>query len=108
MYHATIMIHVIVTATIKPGCLDEYLSIARQLGLLVNKEPGCIRYVYTTDTNSPLSIQDEINNDQVTLIEEWESIDALKVHLTAPHLKEFGNQMAPLRISATARVTKTI
>ena len=101
------MIHVLVTNIIKPDCLDEYLSLAHQLGPMVNKEPGCIRYIYTVDTDSPLSIQDKINKNQVTLIEEWESLNALKEHLAKRHLKEYGKKMAPLRSSVTARVTQS-
>ena len=103
------MLHVIVTMTIKLGRLDEFLTLARQLAPLVHAEKGCIRYEYTLDTASPLSIQGAIDDHRVTLIEQWESAAALADHLQAPHMKQYGPAMGALRTGAVAaRVTRPI
>ena len=103
------MLHVIVTMNIKPGRLDDFLALARQLAPLVHAEQGCIRYDYTLDTASPLSIQGEIDDHRVTLIEQWESPAALAAHLQAPHMKQFGPAMGALRTGeVSARVTRPI
>ncbi|MCY4483643.1 MAG: putative quinol monooxygenase [Spirochaetaceae bacterium] len=103
------MLHVIVTMNIKPGRLDDFLALARQLAPLVHAEQGCIRYDYTLDTASPLSIQGEIDDHRVTLIEQWESPAALAAHLQAPHMKQYGPAMGALRTGeVSARVTRPI
>lgn len=103
------MLHVLVTMTIKPGRLDDFLALARQLAPLVHAEEGCIRYEYTVDTTSPLPIQGAIDDHRVTLIEQWESPVTLAAHLQAPHMKQYGPAMGALRTGeVTARVTRPI
>ena len=103
------MLHVIVSMTIKPGRLDEFLAIARQLAPIVQAEQGCLRYEYTVETASPLPIQEPVDDHRVTLIEQWESAEALAAHLQAPHMKQYGPAMGELRTGAvTARVTRPI
>ena len=70
---------------------------------------GCIRYEYTLDTASPLSIQGAIDDHRVTLIEQWESAAELADHLQAPHMKQYGPAMGALRTGdVAARVTRPI
>ena len=103
------MVHVIVTMNIKPGHRDEFLAVARELAPLVQAEAGCVRYEYTVDLPSPLSIQEPLDDHRVTLIEQWESAEALAAHAQAPHMKQHGPAMAALRTGAvTARVTGPI
>ena len=103
------MLHVIVSMTIKPGRLDEFLAMARQLAPIVQAEQGCLRYEYTVETASPLSIQEPVDDHRITLIEQWESAAALAAHLQAPHMKQYGPRMGELRTGAvTARVTRPI
>ena len=103
------MLHVIVSMNIKPGRLDDFLVLARQLAPLVHAEEGCIRYEYTLDTTSPLSIQGAVEDHRVTLIEQWDSAAALAAHLQAPHMKQYGPAMGALREGdVTARVTRPI
>lgn len=59
-------------------------STARQ----VRKEKGCFRYVPTVDIVSGLPPQ-IMDANVVTLIEEWESLEALRDHLATPHIKAF-------------------
>jgi quinol monooxygenase YgiN len=103
------MLHVIVTMHVKPGRLEEFLVLARALGKLAEAEAGCVRYQYTVDTPSPLSIQDPVDPHRVTLIEQWESPATLATHLQAPHMKQYGPPMNELRTGGlTARVTRPI
>ncbi len=103
------MVHVIVTMQVEPGRMDEFISVARELAPLVRAETGCLRYDYTVDTPSPLAIQEPIDDHRVTLIEQWESDDALAAHTRAPHMKEHGPALAALRTGAvSARVTRPL
>ena len=89
--------------------MAEFLAVARELAALVRAEAGCLRYEYTVDTPSPLSIQEPIDEHRVTLIEQWESGAALELHTRAPHMKEYGPLLAALRSGAvSARVTRPL
>ena len=103
------MVHVIVTMQIEAGRLAEFCKLARELAALVRAEAGCLRYEYTVDTPSPLSIQEPIDDHRVTLIEQWESDAALAAHTRAPHMKEHGPALAALRSGAvSARATRPL
>ena len=103
------MLHVIVTMNVESGRLDEFLVLARELRPLVEAEAGCVRYEYTVDTPSPLSIQDPVDDHRITLIEQWESSAALAAHLQAPHMKQYGPKLAALRTGdVSARVTRPV
>ena len=99
------MIHVIVTSSIKPGSLDEFLRLARQLTPLVEAEEGCRRYRFTIDINSPIDTQEPIEPYRVTLLEEWDSLRHLGAHTQAAHMKEYGPSMAAMRENVKIRAT---
>ncbi len=102
------MIHLIVTMTIKAGAMPEFLRVARELAGTVRREAGCAGYEFTTDIRSPLAIQEPVQENRVTLIEKWESLEALAAHLNTPHMKEAGPRMDALREGITIRVTRSV
>jgi quinol monooxygenase YgiN len=79
------MIHVIASIHIKAGRVPEFLDIFKANILLVLKEKGCIEYEPTIDVPTGLPPQ-ELNGNIVTIIEKWESLEALRAHLAAPHM----------------------
>ena len=84
------MIHIVVTMIVKSSRLPDFLAECEKLRPLVLAEPGCIEYVYTRDIASPLSIQEPLHANRITLIEKWNSLAALQVHMEQAHMKEFG------------------
>lgn len=102
------MLRIIVTMKIKEGRMPEFLALCRELRPLVLKEAGCLAYDYTREISSPLGIQEPIEPDRVTLLESWESLDALKAHMETPHMKAAGPKMKDLRSSVVARVLEPI
>ncbi|NOY41867.1 MAG: antibiotic biosynthesis monooxygenase [Planctomycetes bacterium] len=82
------MIHVIATIEVVAGKRDEYLAAFHQLVPLVLAEDGCIEYGPTIDVATPISIQEPVLDNTVTVIEKWESIEALQAHLQAKHMQE--------------------
>ena len=82
------MIHVIATIEIVDGRLEEYLAAFHQLVPLVQAEEGCIEYGPALDLETPIPIQEPIRENTVTVIEKWESVEALQAHLQAPHMQE--------------------
>lgn len=85
------MINVIADLTIKPGQRQAFLNAFKQLVPEVHAEDGCIAYTPTIDTPAGLEVQPDLNNNLVTVIEQWESTDHLKAHLEATHMTEFFN-----------------
>ena len=80
------MIHVIATIELAPGMRSDFLGEFRKVIPLVKAEAGCIEYGPAIDLDSGLSAQVKIGEDRVTIVEKWDSLDALKAHLVAPHM----------------------
>lgn len=82
------MIHVIASARVKPGRFDDFLELLKSIAHKVREEKGCIRYIPTVDIASGLPPQ-VLDANLVTLIETWESLEALRNHLATPHMAAF-------------------
>jgi quinol monooxygenase YgiN len=82
------MIFVIATVTCRPGHRDSFLNEFRQLVPDVLKEEGCIEYGPTIDAETDLNKQNT-NDNRVTIVEKWETLDHLKAHLSAPHMEAY-------------------
>jgi quinol monooxygenase YgiN len=80
------MICVIATVNLKEGKKDAYLAELRKIIPDVRKENGNIEYAPHTDLASGFPVQPPIRPDTVTIVEKWESLDALKKHMVAPHM----------------------
>jgi quinol monooxygenase YgiN len=82
------MIHVIATVRVKPGRRDDFIELVKSITGQVTEEKGCIRYILTVDIVSGLPPQ-VLDENLVTMIEAWESLEALRNHLTTPHMALF-------------------
>ncbi len=80
------MIHVIATIEVKSGKRDAFLDDFRKLVPLVLEEDGCIDYGPTVDLPTNMGIQGPPREDVATIVERWESLEALEAHLMAPHM----------------------
>lgn len=66
----------IVKRLIKEGKIEEVIKIYEEMITLTKKENGCISYAL---------YQDEKNSRLVALMEEWESNEALDLHMQTEH-----------------------
>lgn len=82
------MIDVIASIRIRPGCREEFLRKFKANVPNVLAEDGCLRYQPTVDAPSGLAAQTSDPNT-VTIVEKWESLDALHAHLAAPHMASY-------------------
>jgi quinol monooxygenase YgiN len=41
------------------------------------------------DVPTGIPVQEPINENTITIIERWSDVDALKVHMTAPHMQSY-------------------
>ena len=79
------MINVIASIRVKAGKVPEFLEIFKSNVPSVKKEKGCIEYIPTIDIDADLPPQG-LDKNTVTIIEKWESLDALHNHLKSPHM----------------------
>ncbi|MBM81686.1 MAG: antibiotic biosynthesis monooxygenase [Planctomycetaceae bacterium] len=80
------MVSVVCVIELNPGCREAFLNEFAQIVPAVRAEDGCLDYRPTIDTETDIDRQAPMRDNSVTVIERWESIDALKAHLVAPHM----------------------
>ena len=97
------MIHVIATIQTAPGRQDDFLAAFSELVPDVRSEVGCIEYVPVVDLASPVSSQ-PAREDVVTVVEKWDSIDALVNHLKAPHMLRYRDRVKDIVAGVDIRV----
>lgn len=83
------MIHVIATIELAPGSRDAFLAEFRKLIPDVKAEAGCIAYGPAVDAQTDIPTQARIGADKVVIVEQWESVAALKAHAVAPHMQAY-------------------
>ena len=99
------MIHVIASIKVKSESLDEFLEIFKANVPAVKTEEGCIEYVPTVDVDAGLKPQ-VLDPSVVTIIEEWQSLQALHAHLTAPHMLAYKEKVKELVVGVSLKVLK--
>ena len=82
------MINVIASIHVKDGHVSEFIQIFKSNVANVLEEKGCIEYVPTVDVQTGIPIQ-ECNDNVVTIIEKWGSVEDLQAHLAAPHMRAY-------------------
>ena len=83
------MIHVIATIELAPGSREAFLAEFRKLIPDVKAEVGCIAYGPAIDAETDIPTQARIGADKVVIVEQWESVAALKAHAVAPHMQNY-------------------
>jgi quinol monooxygenase YgiN len=89
------MINVIASIRVKQGSLSDFLAICKANVPKVREEKGCIEYFPAVDVDAKLPPQARDEN-VVTVIEKWESLEALHAHLEAPHMLAFREKVKDL------------
>jgi len=83
------MIHVIATIELASGMREDFLAAFAELVPDVRAEQGCIEYGPATDLATSIADQPAPREDVVTVIEKWQSVEALQKHLEAPHMQRY-------------------
>ena len=81
------MLKVVAKNYANPDHLDEALSLCRELVEITRREKGCISYGVYRDAEHP---------ELLTMIEEWESREALNAHLQSEHFTRIVPQLGRL------------
>ena len=102
------MLNLVVTMHIKPGHMAAFLAVCAELRPQVLQEPGCRGYDYLRDVAVTLHRPTPVDPDRITLLECWESIEALRAHMETPHMRAAGAKLKDLRESVELRVTEAV
>ena len=97
------MLNVIATVLVKEGKKAEFIDQFKKLVPIVKKEKGCIEYFPTVDLPTELPPQ-ATNENEVTVLEKWESLDDLMAHLATPHMAEQMEKEKDLIEKATIKI----
>jgi quinol monooxygenase YgiN len=98
------MIYVIATVDVIGGKRSDFLEEFRKVVPQVQKEAGCIEYGPAIDVDTGIPAQRLVRDDVVTIMEKWESIEALQTHLGAPHMKEYRARVKDLVVGTEIRI----
>jgi quinol monooxygenase YgiN len=98
------MIRVVAIITANPGRRDELLAAFRANVPNVHAEKGCIEYAGHIDTASLGPFQTDFGPDSLVVLESWESPEALKDHVGAPHMKTYSQKTKDLIAKRTIHV----
>ncbi len=99
------MINVIASVRVKTGSLSDFLEIFKAIMPTVREEKGCIEYfpAVNIDAKLPPQILDE---NVVTVIEKWESLEALRDHLGAPHMLAYREKVKDIVTGLSLKVLR--
>lgn len=101
------MICVIASIRVREGAQDAFLEIFNQNIPKVRAEAGCIEYFPAADVEAGLPIQ--VRDDRlVTIVEKWQSVEALHAHLASPHMLDYKEQVKDLVEGVSLKVLQPV
>ncbi len=98
------MIHVLATIQLAPGRRADFLAQFQKLVPQVHAERGCLEYGPAIDVAAPIAAVPSVRGDVVTVVEKWESVQALQDHLAAPHMGRYREAVKDLVVGVEIRV----
>ena len=102
------MIHVVAIITAKPGQRATVLEHVRRKPA-EGARRGRLHRIRRRDRHRRHGpIQTPFGPDTFVVIEKWESVDHLKAHAVAPHMKEYGAKTKELLAGRVIHVLKPV
>lgn len=102
------MIHVIATIELVEGKREAFLVEFRKIVPLVRAEKGCLEYGPTVDVSTSIPAQGPAREQVVTIVEKWESLEALLAHLGAPHMVEYRPKVKGFVVGSKLQVLQPV
>ncbi|MBT3344879.1 MAG: antibiotic biosynthesis monooxygenase [Gemmatimonadetes bacterium] len=100
------MIHVLAMIDLKEGTREQFLQEFHGIVTEVRAEVGCIEYGPTIDVDTGNEKIQAPRENAVTIVEKWESLDALSAHLVAPHMLAYRERVKDIVNGSTVYVTE--
>ncbi len=98
-----VMIHVLAFIRVKSGSLDAFVKIFKANVPNVLAEEECMEYTPAIDVPAGIPVQN-FEPDLVTVIEKWQSVEALRAHLAAPHMLAYKEAVRDLILSVEVKI----
>lgn len=102
------MIYVVATIELAPGMRDQYLQAQQKLLPLVRAEKGCVEYTPTVDASFGDPPKTPPRDNVVVMHEKWQTMDDLRAHAVAAHMKDFRGQTKGLVTSLKVDVFQSL
>ncbi|HSU99431.1 MAG TPA: putative quinol monooxygenase [Roseiarcus sp.] len=102
------MIRVVAVITASPGRRAELLAAFRANVANVLAEKGCIEYAGHVDAATVGPFQADYGPDSLVVLESWESPEALKAHIAAPHMKAYSEKTRDLVAKRSIHILSAI
>jgi len=100
------MISVLASIELHEGQRAAFLEIFHANVPKVRQEKGCIEYFPAIDIHSGLPAQ-RLEANMVTVIEKWQSLEALRAHLATPHMLTYKEKVKDLVREISLKVLQT-
>ena len=97
-------VYVVATIMVKSGKRDEFVKIFKDNVPNVLAEEGCIFYDPLVDIDSGIGAQGTLRSDVMVVAEKWASLNHLKVHLDAPHMAAYRENVKDLVVSMELQI----
>ena len=101
------MINVIASIRVKSNRILEFIEIFKSNVPAVLKEVGCKDYSPTVDIDANLPPQG-LDKNIITVIEKWESLEALHNHLKSSHMQLYMEKVKDMVEDLSIKVLKSI
>ena len=97
------MIYVVASIKVRPGKISAFLERFKANVPNVINEDGCIEYIPTIDLDAKLTPQ-VLDENIVTIIEKWESMEHLQTHLKASHMLSYREEVKDMVENTSLKV----
>ena len=101
------MVSVIASIRVKADRLPEFVEILKSNLPKVREEKGCIEYSPARDIDSGLPVQ-KFDKNFLTIIEKWESVEALRAHLKTPHMLAYREKVKDIVEELSIKALKEV
>lgn len=88
--------------------INDYTSKTLSVVPQVRAENGCRLYTLLKDADTDWEKPMRFGQRTYWMVEKWDSIEALKAHIDAPHMKAFGPTVRDMRKNATFHVLEPV
>ncbi len=82
------MVYLVVAVPLKEGNVGKFIELFKSSAVATRQEQGCLQYIATVDSGVGLHDQ-TLDKNVVTILEKWESREALLKHLDQPNTKTY-------------------
>ncbi len=100
------MIGVLATIQLADGRRDDFLAEFAKIVPTVLDETGCLEYGPMVDLETNIPAQPPARDRVVTVVEKWESVEALEAHLLAPHMLEYRKTVKEMVTGTELRILR--